>query len=505
MQVTQYTWGEGSSIQKVDVRKLASGALEAYIHAPANASAGDLANVPIQLGQKGYTASADEIDGVNVLRVSGFKKGEDLAAALTEAGFVRGEPSKEVKGPKEHQSLKQRVGKQTVKLSGVFGIVGHAAMAAAGILEKDYKRVATALFYTTSTSTSAIYGAGMADGASKVIGDMKDYLKAQGVEIPQGSQLTPEELAKKGGVIETLHHYIKSHPLEIGNTVGLMGNVMLTYSGLKNGDGVSVGRTASGLASMIGALSIILVPEKGKGGAIDYEWPGMENIPGVAAKDPTAAEIAAQKADRSLPKKFADWVQERPMRFAGLLNVGGNLALFHDAHSISKRHKQTLAAYEEGLADLDDTIAKENGSMNIKDIVAKRDNMLGDYGKAKLASRTTMFAYTTAACYLVATAFTSMSSKAKVSDYNEQEMVGKLCAMSANLIAEQPRDLRDEAIDKMALYLSKQEDVTESKAELIDIINEKVDKLVQSPWMAKVSIERAQQANNASLGNSLGA
>lgn len=503
MQVTQHIWGQESPIQRVDIRKLESGMLEAYIHAPSNAGAGDLADVPASLAQRGYSSVADEINGQSLLRVSGFKNESDLMEALSDSNFVAGSAQTQVAGEKEHKSFSEKLGKQTVKLSGVFGIVGHAAMAVAGVLEKDYKRVATALFYTTSTSTSAIYGAGTEDATSKVIGDMKDYLKAQGVEIPQGTQLTAEELAKKGGVIETLHHYIKSHPIEIGNAVGLMGNVMLTYSGLKSGDNVSVGRTASGLASMVGALSVILVPEKAKGGKVDYEWPGMENMPGAAAKDPTAEEIAEKQENRSLPKKFADWVQERPMRFAGLLNVGGNLALFQDAHSISKRHKQTLASYEDSLAEMDKSIASPNSGMNVADIAAKRDTMLGEYDKAKLASRTTAFAYTTAACYLIATAFTSMSSKTKTCDYNEQELVGKLCAMSANLIAEQPQELREEAIDKMALYLCKQEDVKENKQQVVDIINEKVDQIAKSPWMAKVAIERAQ-SSGAAMQNGVG-
>lgn len=503
MQLTQHRWGQESPIQQVDIRKLESGMLEAYIHAPHHAAKGELADVPSALAQKGFSTIADEINGQSVLRVTGFRNEAALMETLQAGNFVSGASQREVTGQKEHKPLADKIRKHTVKLSGAFGIVGHAAMAAAGILEKDYKRVATALFYTTSTSTSAIYGAGKSDAAAKIIGDMKNYLDAQGIEIPKGDQLTPEELAKKGGVIETLHHYIKTHPLEIGNTVGLMGNVMLTYSGLKSGDNVSMGRTASGLASMIGALTIILVQEKAKGAKTEYAWPGMEHIPGIAAQSPSDEELAKEHADRSLPKKFADWVQERPMRFAGLLNVGGNLALFHDAHSISKKHKATLAGYEESLADLDKQLAGQSAGLGPEDLITKRNTMLGEYDKAKLASKTTAFAYTTAACYLVATAFTSISSKTKISDYNEQELVGKLCAMSANMIAAQPQELRDEAIDKMSLYLCKQPDVKETKEQIVDIINDKVNQIANSPWMAKVAVQRAQ-AETAALQNGRG-
>lgn len=259
MQVTQYKWGQDSAIQRMDVRKLESGNLEAYIHAPSNAGAGELADIPAKLAQKGFKSVADNIGGESLLRVSGFENADDLVQALGDSGCAKGDCQSDVVGEKEHKAFADKVRKHTVKLSGVFGIIGHAALGAVGVLQGDMKRVATSAFYTTSTLTSAMYGAGEDGGVSQVVNDMKDYLRDQGVKIPEGDDLNADELSKKGGVIDTLHGYIKKHPLEIGNTVGLMGNVMLTYSGLKGGDKVEPARTAAGMASMLGALTVILV------------------------------------------------------------------------------------------------------------------------------------------------------------------------------------------------------------------------------------------------------
>lgn len=489
MQVTQYTWGQDSAIARIDVRKLESGNLEAYIHAPGTARAGELADIPQHLASKGYSAVPDNINGQDMLRVSGFRKAEDLIGALGEGSYVGGQSQEQVVGEKEHKPFVDQVRKQTVKLSGVFGIIGHAALGTVGVLEGDMKRVATSAFYTTSTLIPTMYGAGKDGGTSKVIGDMKDYLRKQGVEIPKGDNLTPEELAKKGGVIDTLHGYIKKHPIEISNAIGLMGNVMLTYSGLKGGQKVEPMRTAAGLASMLGALTTILVQEKSKDSVGQYDWPGIEDAPGIAAPDMTPEQVAQHQENRSVFGKVADFVQERPMRTAGLLNVGGNLAMLADAR---KMHKNA----GNSMKDLDARIAAATGD--------EKDALMAGYDKQKLkAAATGPLAYTTAATYLIATTFTGLSSKTKVSDYNEQEALGKLCAMSANLIMEQPAELRDDVIHKSAIYLSKQPDITQSQQEIVSLINEKIHALAHSPWAARVEMQRAHAAAGQGQGASL--
>lgn len=486
MQVTQYTWGQDSAIARIDVRKLESGSLEAYIHAPSTSAAGELAAVPQHLVSKGYSAVPDNINGQDMLRVSGFKKAEDLIGALGEGSYVGGKPQEQVVGEKEHKSFTDQVRKQTVKLSGLFGIIGHAALGAVGVMEGDMKRVATSAFYTTSTLIPTVYGAGKDGGAGKVITDMKEYLAKQGVEIPQGDNLTADELAKKGGVIETLHGYIQKHPIEISNAIGLMGNVMLTYSGLKGGEKVEAMRTSAGLASMLGALTTILVQEKGKNSVGQYDWPGMENVPGTAAPDMTPEQVAEHQENRSMFGKIADFVQERPMRTSGLLNVGGNLAMLADAH---KMHKNA----QNSISDLDARIAGATGD--------EKESLLAGAAKHKLkANATGVLGYTTAATYLIATAFTSLSSKTKVSDYNEQEMLGKLCAMSANFIMDQPAELRDEVISKSAIYLSKQPDVKQGHAEIVSLLNEKIDALAHSPWAARVDMQRVHSAGTQAQG-----
>ncbi|MBM3617067.1 MAG: hypothetical protein FJX23_00820 [Alphaproteobacteria bacterium] len=489
MQVKQVTWEAGSAVQQAEIRKLESGSYEALLYAPEDSQRGDLSSVPLHLTQKGFSAVADTIDGVNVLRVSGIKKEEDILGALTESGFIKGTGKEELVGEKDNVSFVEKIRKSTVRLNGMFGIVGHAGMAVAGALEGDMRRVGTAAFYTMSTSTSALYGAGK-PGAEfdKVIDGMRGYLSQQGVEIPKDEKLTAAELAKKGGVIEKLHEFVQQHPIEVGNTIGLMGNLMFMYSGInesrKSNDGTNVGiaRTASGLASVIGALSVILIQEKQRG-AKKSEWPGLENVDGIAAPQKSPEQLAEADSSRSLPRKFADFVQEKPMRFAGLLNIAGNVAMFKDVSQIKAKHKNVLGELEQRMAAADAS--------------GVAHGLEKDYAKAKRASMSGHFSMATACAYLVATTFGTLSSKAKPADYTEQETVSKLTAMSAEMLAHQPAEVRDLAIDKMATYLAKEEKVTQSREELITLINEKVETLGKSPWLAKVSTERAAAAQAA--------
>lgn len=495
MELNRYTWNGASAIQAADFRTLESGAVEAYLHAPQGSAVGSLASIPQALSQRGLSTVTDTIDGESVLRISGFKNSEELLNVLNQAGFVQGEPQQQTIGEKEQKSFADKVRKQTVKISGLFGIVGHASMAVAGVLERDYKRVGTSAFYIASTSTSAIYGAGKPGGEfEKLIGDMRQYLTAQGIEIPKDDKLTAQELAKKGGVIEKLHEFIQKRPLEVGNTIGLMGNMLFTYSGMKDG-GVGVSRTVSGIASMIGALSVILVQEKQKGKGTKYEWPGMENEPGLAAQSPSPEQIAAQQEKRSVFRKAADFVQEKPMRFAGLMNLAGNIAMFSDVRQIHNKHSKTLSDHRQSLGIMEDRLSQARQLGGDPALEAEYKKSMKDYQRAQTASKSTIFAFTTAACYLLATTFTSLSSKAKPVDYDEKETLGKLCAMSAEMLASQPADMRDQAIDKMATFLAKEEKITESREEIIKILHEKVESLGRSPWQAKLATQQAVAQN----------
>lgn len=484
MQVKRVTWEAGSAVQQADIRKLESGSYEAFLYAPEGSQGGDLSTVPLDLTRKGFSAVADTIDGVNVLRVTGFKNEEELLGGLSASGFVKGAANAEVLGEKEKKTFVENLRKSTVKLQGLFGIAGHASMAVAGALEGDMRRVGTSAFYTLSTSTSAIYGAGK-PGAEfdNLIDGMRDYLGKQGVEIPKDEKLTAAELAKKGGVIEKLHEFVQQHPIEVGNTIGLMGNLMFMYSGIKesrdSGAGSSAGaaRTASGIASVIGALSVILIQEK-KRGSGKSEWPGLENVDGIAAQQKTPEQLAEASASRSLPRKLTDFVQEKPMRFAGLLNLAGNVAMFKDVSQIKEKHRNILSGLEAKIAEAGDSRVETH-------------HLEQDYKKAQRASLSGHFSMATACAYLIATTFGTMSSKAKTPDYSEQETLSKLTAMSAEMLANQPAEVRDLAIDKMSTYLAKEEKITESREEIGKIIRDKVESLGNSPWLAKVSAERA--------------
>lgn len=464
MQTTRYTFDNASAIQQVDFRKLESGAMEATLHAPDNTAAGDLANVPLSLAKKGYKSLSHSNGGETVLVVSGFKDEIDLMNSLRDGGFLRGEAQRDVVGEKTPKSFTKKLRNSTVKLQGMTGLVGHAANFTAGAINRDPQRMATALFYSGATSTSAIWGAGK-PGAEfeKTINGMRDYLKEQGIEIPKDEKTMAEEAAKKGGIVHKLHEFMQQHPIEVGNTLGLMGNLTLMSAGImkgrKNGEGVDVAQTVNGLASAIGALVTILVKEK----------------PGAMAE-----------AHGTLGKMKA-FVQEKPMRTSGLLNYTGNFAALKEATN----SKKNFAAK---LTDLEGKMAATPGDAGLQQ----------EYEKTQRASRSSPFMMATALAYLGATTLGTASSKQVVPDHSADETLSQLTAKSAEMLSGVPSEKRDEAIGAMVTFLAKEGKINASGEQLSGIIQDiktKVDEQANSPWQAKISAQQAVAQNAASQNN----
>ncbi|MGB1539503.1 MAG: hypothetical protein ACPG80_00945, partial [Rickettsiales bacterium] len=442
----------------------------------------------------------------NLLRVTGFKTEKDLLAALSDNALVSGVQEKQTSGDKEKKrSFIDTIREKSINLSGLMGIAGHASMAVAGALDRqannrpDYKRIATSLFYSTSASVYAFGGAGSSNEFGKMVKGMRAYLEEQGVEIPEGAALTAEELNKKGGVVETAARYIEEYPVEVG--IGVLGNMFMMASGLAD-DKVGKARTIAGLSSLIGGLAVILVPEKkaekaamAKATAVDFtEQDTSQASSGEGETVNLDPEAALEESNRHImdgAKKAIDWIREKPMRFAGAMQVAGNLALLNDARQLQQAYTKKLGALEGQLGDLEARAGKA-GSAETPGILKERDAVRLQYDKEKLASKSAAFTYLTGAAYMLSTGFTSISSKNKTSDYTDEELLSKLCSFSANMIAGQPQDLKDAAITNMAEYLAEQPQATYTADELKQLINQKVDELSQSPWQAKIAMEDNQ-------------
>ena len=494
MLISQYRWNQGSAIAQVDVRKFESGMLEAYVHAPKGAEAGALAKLPEHLRSAGLHAVSDEMDGEAVLRVTGFKNEGELFKQLEGGKFVAGIPSRNDVGENEKVSLADKLRRRTVNLSGMAGLVGHAALVVAGILEKDSKRIVTGSLFATSTSVYAFAKGSDADKQfGKMVDDMKAYLDKSGVELPEGGKLTGEELAKKGGVVSKLGDFINEHPMQVGNVIGTVGNLFLMASGRgeKNNDAEpekkGVGRQLSGLASMTAALAIILIPEKQKQKVVNADGTISE------VKDPERKGITA------LPLKAMDWVREKPLRFAGLMFIGSNVALAMDAREMQKGYQGKFAKLDERGEALEARIAAEG---HTPDLYTEESKLAQDRAETQRGSKAVLCAYTTTAAYFLASTLTAISSKGSVGgDFTDQEMLSKLCAYSANVIASAPEDVRESAVNGMAEYLALQPNINETKEQIAATINEKADRLANSPWAAKVETQQALAARAAAQGS----
>ncbi len=484
MRTTQYRWQESSPIQRIDIVQLKSGRLEAFIHAPDGAGEGDLQSVPSALHDKGYHAVVDTLDGQNVLRVTGFDNEDALFNALAGDSFLNSPPTKQEIGTEEKKGFVESVREKSVQMSGIAGMIGHACMAVCGVLERKKELVGTAAFYAASTSSYAIKGKGASEDAfAKLVEGMREHLDKEGVKIPTGDNFTAEELAKKGGVIENAKNFIDKHPLEVGNAIGTLGNVVLMAGNIKDMD---AGRFLGGLTSLIAGLAIVLIPEKEKDAAkkASCVWPGMENG-AEKPKNVMCVDPDEVQEKQGVFKRALNWLQEKPMQFSGAMFLASNSAFAYQAYQNQQVHNQRLVDFNEDIAE-----AREEG--------IKLDNADQRANELKREGQAVKFAYAQAAAYLTSTGFTSISSKTKVGDYSEQELLSKLCAYSANLLSGMEPDVRDAAVASMAEYLAEQPKVLETADELQAIIHEKVDHISKGPWMAKAAMDEVKQRHPVS-------
>lgn len=485
MQITHYTWSEGSTIREMEIHKLSSGLLEAFIYATDGADKAQLSTLPEALAQAGCQSVVDDIEGRDVLRVTGFKKPEALEKMLGDAGVTSGKSASNVVQKADKKSFSDIIKKRSVNISGIFAIMGHCSVAAAGILERDYKRVSSAALYATATSTYAIYGAGKGkDEYTQLADDMREQLKLQGVEIPDDALSNPASLAKKGGVIETLFGFVKKHPLQTAMALDLSGNANMLRSGLGEGRN-GLGRTLDATMALTAGLAIMLVPEKRKNAAKTkgYIWPGAQDEHFKAPKAP--------EHKGSLPARAFGWVQEKPMRFAGRLYLCGNASQFLNMYLTRKKHSVALAGLDARGQEIDSRISVEGLT---PELAAAQQSYGEDYQNALRSSKSGPATLISACSYLMASFFMQMSSKTASTDYSEQEILDKLCAHSANILAAQPQEARGEAIAKVAHYIEKQPNITIEKAALTQMINDKIEALSQSPWLAKVTQDKAAQS-----------
>ena len=221
-----HQWNHSESLIKQIEYRIHGKDAEAFIASPDNAPPESMANIPSRLQEEGFTVSPQQLDGKQVLRVTGFRYPSELNSKLEAAGVISGEHTQtetawEKSQPKK--SFVEKVKDNSLQLSGIAYTIGNLAVTGSGIIRKDYAEVGTGTVWLAADALLAACGKDDKDDqANKLFGKLREYLHKEGVEIPRGTALTPDELAKPGGVIEKTGEFLKEHRVDIKNAAEIL-------------------------------------------------------------------------------------------------------------------------------------------------------------------------------------------------------------------------------------------------------------------------------------------
>lgn len=168
------------------------------------------------------------------------------------------------------QKKKNGLANQTLRLSGLSELVGDAAVIARGAIQRNMMDVATGSIYLGSAGLTAKYG--KQDRHQKLRhlrNSITDYLKSTGMDV--SNHPISGESVRKSGLLNKIENYLYQNPHQAKLAANLLGSVayigagVLDYrkAGAKGEQNAALWKIASSfLLSITGTLALVLPDDK---------------------------------------------------------------------------------------------------------------------------------------------------------------------------------------------------------------------------------------------------
>lgn len=531
----RYNWQASSLISQLDVAKNPSARLEAVIYAP-DVINEQSASLPQYLAQHGFISYLDEVEGKHCLKVVGFGKNEEhLVETLNKGGFIAGNPSRyEIEDSIVKLGTIAKLRKNAMNFSGIFGDIGHLAMAVSGRLEGDNNRIATAGLYGTAATIQALFGTGAgAIRFTEMISDLRDYLAEKGVNLSTPLIVTPEIKFRQRNSFERMYDFVKKYPIQISQSISFTGNLSLFKSGINEirTNGTGYGRLFAGAVTATSALIAMFMPEA------------------------TEAEIEAHKKERGffqelkdghvgaaikiIPHRVHMFIARSPLAFQGMMLLSDNMGMIFDAYQTNQKYKvwqeggeippslkdtirgaitdkkpvgvhqdshyDRIAAIDSKLRTMqsqnDKTLydasnpgAALKANATLTDLIKQRNELNKQITGLEKVPYGQAFSWITALTYTTASAFNTISTKNRDKSLETKAVYDELYTYAANAILGLPKTTQEEVIEKMSFYLATKRDIHVHEHEIQQGVKDKLAILEKSPWMsAMVAIDTAAE------------
>lgn len=340
-----YHYQSDSPLNAVQILRNDTGGLRAYLYANDAASAEQLAAIQAGLGKHQWKTVPTVQDGKPVLEVRGFKKPEELIAALHQQGATH-EVAKVEASVGDNPTAQQKWRNSTLKAAGLSYNVGDAAYMyyTVGDAKKDWNKgpnpksnnffsavgIAGGVGYALGSLTLSVYGS--RDQSQNTIQaatqKVQTYLHKNGIVAEDDSPISAITKEPKHGFFKKLDNLFAKYPSETLNFIylgvgaalssvafykgtrpidaALKGEALATAIKNRNAERWDVGLGAVTAAS---ALTGILVKEK---------------------------KIDPQDRREGILGRTLDWIQEKPLRATG---IGYGISTMFHAHSTVLKYK----------------------------------------------------------------------------------------------------------------------------------------------------------------------
>lgn len=292
--------------------------------------------------------------------------------------------------------------KKSLRNSGLIALVGNASLFASGLMSGRHTESAAAVTYAASAGILAKYGNPKTERQLELLNyKLVNYLKRQGTVIPQGSRLQASALTQKGGLIDSIEEFLYTNPAEVANALWSIGGAKFMYSGIKHRSGYDM---AAGALVISGILTSLLVPER----------------PAQHDNDKT----------ESLPMQAWHWVQEKPLRTAGIMYGTNNVLM-----GMSALKQRTIDPHSKGY----------------------------------------MLKFLTSGLFLMSNVFLAMSSKKNVGNIAvNSKALNRLEETIAEVIRAQPKEVQHVLTHQVAGFLCSQPGVCVSTDAMVKAIESKL-------------------------------
>jgi len=459
--------------------------------------AGSLASLAESIRHKGYRHSfADLWQDRHVLVIGALtaKEADRLVHALEAEGYLNTDETRRPAMP-EGDSWSETLRRDSLKWSGRFAMAASAAVAAAGIGQKDMNRVYTGLGFMMADAIVAKYGNGKGSiDFDALFRDMHRHFETNGVHLPHIA--SPQE---RRNAAQQVEHFIATHPVELNYGLGMLGGIGHIRSGLADfsRSGAGISRLTKGVLGTGGSAAVVF---------LDEDKSREKRLKKVGHYLSHPLEI---------PQGLTDFVLASPIRFKGIISSVYSMLYLTDA--LEEKKKMKLWAEQKGglfegknmatlRSELGQLVAgdgmKAAGTIAIEHAgdlrrgileLERREGIAKTFFGGKVTPYLSAF---TGLCYVAASLLASVSSKNRDESYQSADEYERMYAMAAQTILGVPKADREAALTQIATYLSTRKDVRDGEVNaprIIEEVSRRIGRLEQSPWLS------AHQENKAMM------